>query len=55
MDEHAEGVNWNEIEVDLKQSQRTKEEIFADMRTKIKSQTDLIFVRMSAKISSLVL
>ncbi len=51
MDEHAEGVNWNEIEVDLKASKRTKEEIFADMRSKIKTVWPEVFVNVGQPIS----
>lgn len=51
MDEHAEGVNWNEIEVDLKRSERTKEEIFRDMRDKIGQVWPEVYVNVGQPIS----
>jgi HME family heavy-metal exporter len=35
LDEHAEGVHNTEIDVDLKRSARTKEEVYADIRAKL--------------------
>jgi Cu/Ag efflux pump CusA len=35
LDEHAEGVDHSEIEVDLKRSQRSKNEIVADIRSRL--------------------
>ncbi|CAA9380041.1 MAG: Cobalt-zinc-cadmium resistance protein CzcA; Cation efflux system protein CusA [uncultured Pyrinomonadaceae bacterium] len=35
LDEHAEGVHYTEIDVDLKESERTREEILADIREKL--------------------
>ncbi len=35
LDEHAEGVHYTEIDVDLKASERTREEILADIREKL--------------------
>ena len=35
LDEHAEGVHYSEIEVDLKPSSRSKAEIVADMRQRL--------------------
>ncbi len=35
LDEHAEGVHYTEIDVDLKESERTREEILADIREKM--------------------
>ncbi len=35
LDEHAEGVHSSEVEVDLKSSSRSKEEIVQDIRTKL--------------------
>lgn len=35
LDEHAEGVHSTEVDVDLHRSKRAKEEIFADVRTKL--------------------
>lgn len=35
LDEHAEGVHYTEIDVDLKESDRTREEILADIREKL--------------------
>lgn len=51
MDEHAEGVNWNEIDVDLKPSARSKEEIFADLREKIKQVWPEVYVNAGQPIS----
>lgn len=36
MDEHAEGVNWNEIDVDFKDGGRPREVVFNEIREKIK-------------------
>jgi CzcA family heavy metal efflux pump len=35
LDEHAEGVHFSEIDVDLKRSQRSKNEIVADIRSRL--------------------
>ncbi len=35
LDEHAEGVHYTEIDVDLKESTRTREEILTDIRAKL--------------------
>lgn len=35
LDEHAEGVHYTEIDVDLKESDRSREEILADIRQKL--------------------
>jgi heavy-metal exporter, HME family len=35
LDEHAEGVHNSEIDVDLARSQRSKEEVYADIRAKL--------------------
>jgi CzcA family heavy metal efflux pump len=35
LDEHAEGVHYSEIDVDLKKSERTREQIIADIRQKL--------------------
>jgi CzcA family heavy metal efflux pump len=51
MDEHAEGVNWNEIDVDFKDGDRTKEEIFSDIRSKIKEVWPDVFVNVGQPIS----
>lgn len=51
MDEHAEGVNWNEIDVDLRESERSKEEVFEDIREKIKSVWPEVYINVSQPIS----
>lgn len=51
MDEHAEGVNWNEIDVDLRESERSKEEIFAEIRNKVKSAWPEVYINVSQPIS----
>ncbi len=35
LDEHAEGVHYTEIDVDLRKSERTRDEILADIRDKL--------------------
>jgi HME family heavy-metal exporter len=35
LDEHAEGIHTNELEVDLKRSSRSKDEIVADIRSRL--------------------
>ena len=35
MDEHAEGVHYNEVDVDLRPSERSREEVFAAVRDKL--------------------
>jgi len=35
LDEHAEGVHYGEIDVDLKESERTREEVLHDIRDKL--------------------
>lgn len=51
MDEHAEGVNWNEIEVDLRESLRSKEEVFSDIRNKVKATWPEVSVNVGQPIS----
>lgn len=51
MDEHAEGVNWNEIDVDFKDKGRSKEEIFADIRKKVKEVWPEVFLNVGQPIS----
>jgi CzcA family heavy metal efflux pump len=51
MDEHAEGVNWNEIDVDFKETERTKEEIFSDIRKKVKEAWPEVFLNVGQPIS----
>lgn len=36
LDEHAEGVHYSEVDVDLKKSERSREEILNDIRSKLK-------------------
>ena len=51
MDEHAEGVNWNEIDVDFKDSGRPREIVFQDIREKIKTTWPEVFVNVGQPIS----
>lgn len=51
MDEHAEGVNWNEIDVDFKESERNKDEVFSDIRNKIKDVWPEVYVNVGQPIS----
>jgi CzcA family heavy metal efflux pump len=51
MDEHAEGVNWNEIDVDFKESGRSKEVVFNQMREKIKEVWPEVYVNVGQPIS----
>lgn len=51
MDEHAEGVNWNEIDVDLKDGGRAREVVFEDMRKKIKEVWPDVFTNVGQPIS----
>ncbi|WPU63290.1 efflux RND transporter permease subunit [Peredibacter starrii] len=51
MDEHAEGVNWNEIDIDFKKSERPREAIFNDIREKVKSVWPEVFVNLGQPIS----
>ena len=37
LDEHAEGVHYSEIDVDMKKSKRTREEVLADIRQRLDS------------------
>ncbi len=51
MDEHAEGVNWNEIDVDFEDRGRPKAAVFADIRSKIKDVWPDVFVNVGQPIS----
>ncbi|HXH30331.1 MAG TPA: efflux RND transporter permease subunit [Bacteriovoracaceae bacterium] len=51
MDEHAEGVNWNEIDVDFKSGGREKEAVFDDIRKKIKDTWPEVFLNVGQPIS----
>lgn len=51
MDEHAEGVNWNEIDVDFKDNGRPKEELYKDIRAKIKAVWPDVFLNVGQPIS----
>ncbi len=50
MDEHAEGVHSTEIEVDLKHSKRSREQILSDLREKL-SQIPGVVVNIGQPIS----
>ena len=51
MDEHAEGVNWNEIEVNLSSEGRSKDEIFADIRKKVSATWPDVYINLGQPIS----
>lgn len=51
MDEHAEGVSWNEIDVDFNESDKSKEEIFASLREKIKEVWPEVYINLGQPIS----
>lgn len=51
MDEHAEGVNWNEIDVDFKDDGRPREVVFAEIRNKIKEVWPEVFLNVGQPIS----
>jgi CzcA family heavy metal efflux pump len=51
MDEHAEGVNWNEIDVDFKDTGRQRQVVFNDIREKIKEVWPDVFVNVGQPIS----
>ena len=51
MDEHAEGVNWNEIDVDFKDGGRPREQVFNDIREKIKETWPEVFLNLGQPIS----
>jgi CzcA family heavy metal efflux pump len=51
MDEHAEGVNWNEIDVDFKEKGRPRELVFADIRRKVKETWPEVFLNVGQPIS----
>jgi CzcA family heavy metal efflux pump len=51
MDEHAEGVNWNEIDVDFKDEGRSREIVYAEIREKIKATWPEVFINLGQPIS----
>lgn len=51
MDEHAEGVNWNEIDVDFKDNGRSREEVFEEIRRVIKDVWPEVFLNLGQPIS----
>jgi CzcA family heavy metal efflux pump len=51
MDEHAEGVHWNEIDVDFKEEGRPREEVLADIRKRIETTAPEIFMNIGQPIS----
>ncbi|MBZ0251889.1 MAG: efflux RND transporter permease subunit, partial [Candidatus Methylomirabilis sp.] len=50
MDEHAEGVHYSEIDVDLRESERRRETVLGDMREKL-SRIPGVFVNIGQPIS----
>ncbi|MBP9674898.1 MAG: efflux RND transporter permease subunit, partial [Bacteriovoracaceae bacterium] len=51
MDEHAEGVNWNEIDVDFHDTGRSRDIVFKEIREKIKIVWPDVFVNVGQPIS----
>lgn len=51
MDEHAEGVNWNEIDLDFKDGGRPREVVFREIREKISEVWPDVFVNVGQPIS----
>lgn len=51
MDEHAEGVHWNEIDVDFKEGGRPREVVLADIRKKIETTSPEVFMNIGQPIS----
>jgi CzcA family heavy metal efflux pump len=51
MDEHAEGVHWNEIDVDFKEGGRSREIVLADIRKKIETTAPEVFMNIGQPIS----
>ena len=51
MDEHAEGVNWNEIDVDFKDQGRSREIVFAEIRKKISETWPEVYINLGQPIS----
>lgn len=51
MDEHAEGVNWNEIDVDFKDGGRSREEVFTEIRKTIKETWPEVYLNLGQPIS----
>lgn len=51
MDEHAEGVNWNEIDVDFKDEGRPRDLVFEEIRKKIAQVWPEVYVNVGQPIS----
>ncbi len=51
MDEHAEGVHWNEIDVDFKPEGRPKEEVLKDIRKVINDVNPELYANVGQPIS----
>lgn len=51
MDEHAEGVNWNEIEVDFRDGGRPRDVVFKEIREKVSEAWPSAFLNLGQPIS----
>ena len=51
LDEHAEGVHYNEIDAELRESERGREEILNDIRAKARSRSPASRISIGQPIS----